>query len=341
MNSETKDYIRRLPKAELHVHLEGSVGVSSLASLAKKYKTEIAGISPEELRRRSFVYDDFQGFLNTYRLVCQHLREPEDYLVILDSLYGLLEDQNIFYAEVFFSPSIPWKLGRDGQEVLSALTERSTQYEAKEGVVVIRWVLDCVRQFDIEMAERTAELAAEFSQKGVIAVGVGGDENSRPLREFEEVFSWVRSHELFAHVHAGEIGEPEQVWEAVQLLGANRIGHGIQAARDSKLMEYLREHTIGLDICLTSNAKTRAWPFLGNHPLPLLMKRGVPVTLNTDDPGLFETTLNQEYEAALRLFELSEADLQRLSLQGIHSSFLSHEKKMQLMELFNGKIQEL
>jgi len=340
MNSKAKEYIHRLPKAELHVHLEGSVGVSSLARLAKKYATEIAGLSADELRKQSFVYDDFQAFLNTYRLVCEHLREPEDYLLILDSLYDGLIEQNTLYAEVFFSPSIIWKCGRDAREVLSALTERSSQYEAKEGVAV-RWVLDCVRQFDVEMAERTAELAAEFSRKGVVAVGVGGDENSRPLGEFEEVFSWVRAHELFVHVHAGEIGEPDQVWDAVQVLGADRIGHGIQAARDSKLMEYLREHTIGLDVCLTSNAKTKAWPFLGNHPLPLLMKRGVPVTLNTDDPGLFETTLNQEYQTAFDLFELSETDLQHLSLQGIHSSFLSHEKKMRLMEVFNGKIQEL
>ena len=340
MNEEAKEYIRRLPKAELHVHLEGSVGVSQLGSLAEKYATEVAGLSPEELRSRSFVYEGFQDFLDTYKQVCHHLREPEDYLALLDSLYGLFEDQNTLYAEVFFSPSIVWRLDRDANEILAALTERSAQYEAKEGVAV-RWVLDCVRQFDVELAERTAELAAEFSKRGVIAVGMGGDENSRSLLEFEEVFSWVRAHELFVHVHAGEIGEPDQVWDAVRVLGANRIGHGIQAARDSKLMLYLREHAIGLDICLTSNAKTKAWPFLANHPLPLLMKRGVPITLNTDDPGLFETTLNEEYETAVQLFQLSEADLQYLSLQGIHSSFLSHEKKMQLMELFNGKIQKL
>jgi adenosine deaminase len=340
MESETKEYIRKLPKAELHIHLEGSVGVSNLSQLAEKYATDIAGLSIEELRKQSFFYEDFPDFLGTFRQVCQHLREPEDYLAVLDTLSRVFSEQNIFYAEVFYSPSIPWKMGRDGREILSALTEHSARCEAEQGVA-IRWILDCVRQFDIAMAEKTAELAADFGDRGVIAVGIGGDEDSRPLQDFEEVFSWVRAHELFVHVHAGEIGEPEQIWDAVKILGADRIGHGIQAARDSKLMEYLREHTIGLDICLTSNAKTGAWPFLGNHPLPLLMKRGVPVTLNTDDPGLFETTLNQEFETAAHLFQLSESDLQYLSLQGIHSSFLPQEKKMQLMELFNGKIQKL
>ena len=316
------------------MHLEGSVTLSTLTRLTKKYGTESEGVIG------SFEYEDFQGFLDTFRLVCRHLRQPEDYLSVFDELCRVFAEQNILYAEVFYAPSIPWKWGRDGREILSALVERSAKFEKQSGIVV-RWVLDCVRQFDVEMAEKTAELAAEFHSMGVIAVGVGGDENSRPLRELEEVFSWVRAHELFIHVHAGEIGEPLQVWDALQLLGANRIGHGIQAARDSKLMEYLREHAIGLDICLTSNSRTGAWPFLADHPFQLLMKRGVPVTLNTDDPGLFETTLSQEYEKAVDLFQLSESDLQYLSLQGIRSSFLSHEKKMQLMELFNGKIQEL
>ncbi|MGW8179687.1 MAG: adenosine deaminase family protein, partial [bacterium] len=243
-------------------------------------------------------------------------------------------------AEVLFAPSIPWKLGRDGKEVLSALTEHALVCEARYGIV-IRWILDCVRQFDIALAERTAQLAVDFHQRGVIAVGVGGDENSRPLKDFEEVFSWARANELFLHVHAGEVGEPLQIWDALEILGANRIGHGIQAARDAKLMGYLREHAIGLDICLTSNAKTKAWPFMVDHPFGLLLKRGVPVTLNTDDPGFFETTLSQEYEKAVDLFQLSQGDLQYLSLQGVRSSFLSHDKKMQLMELFNGKIQGL
>lgn len=340
MINELRDYIRRLPKAELHVHLEGSVTLSSLANLAERHGTCLKSVPRGELRERSFSFEDFQGFLESYKLICQHLRDPEDYVGVFDELCNYFAEQNILYAEVFYTPSIPWHWDRDGREILAALTERSAQAEAKYGTIV-RWVLDCVRQFDIELAERTAELAAEFRSHGVVAVGMGGDESSRPLLDYEEVFSWARAHELFVHVHAGEIGEPIQVWEAVQVLGADRIGHGIQAARDAKLMGYLREHTVGLDICLTSNAMTKAWPVLANHPLALFMKRGVPVTLNTDDPGLFETTLNLEYEKAATLFQLTEADLHYLSLQGIHSSFLAHEHKMRIMQLFNSKIQEI
>jgi len=322
------------------VHLEGSATPHTLVLLAEKYKTEIKGLSPDELRAKSLHFEDFQGFLETYRLICRHLREPEDYLVIFEDLCRQFAEQNILYAEIFYSPSIPWKWGYDGKAILSALTERSVTFERQYGVSV-RWILDCVRQFGIESAEKTVELAVEFHPRGVIAIGVGGDEGVHSLRDFEEVFSWARAHELFVHVHAGEVGEPIQVWEAVEILGANRIGHGIQAARDSKLMGYLREHAIGLDICLTSNAKTRAWPVLADHPFKMFMKRGLPVTLNTDDPGLFETDLNHEFEKAVGLFQLTEADLQYLSLQGIRCSFLSHEKKMQFMQHFNAKIQEL
>ncbi len=339
-DSEAKDYILRLPKAELHVHLEGSVTPSFLSRQAAKYGTEIDGISPDVLRASNFEYRDFRSFLDTYRLVCEHLREARDYLSVFDELCSYFSQQGVLYAEVFYTPSIPWKWGRDGKEILSALTESSAGCEERYGVTV-GWILDCVRQFDVEMAEKTAELAAEFHSQGVIAVGVGGDENARSLRDFEEVFAWARAHELFVHVHAGEVGGPREVWDAVRVLGAGRIGHGIQAARDSKLMQYLREHAIGLDICLTSNAKTKAWPLLADHPFRLLMDRGVPVTLNTDDPGLFETTLSQEYEKAVSLFQLSQIDLQHLSLQGIRSSFLPHREKMLLMQLFNGKIQEL
>src|SRR5690606_1975050 len=179
-------------------------------------------------------------------------------------------------------PSIPWFFGRDGEEVLQVLVEASERL-SRTGQIQIRWILDCVRQFDLNLAERTAELAVQYRDRGVVGIGLGGDENSAPMHDFEKVFAWARANELFIHVHAGEVGGPEQVWDAVRILGANRIGHGIQAARDPELMGYLRDHLIGLDVCLTSNARTKAWPMLSDHPLPLLYRRGVPVTLNTDD----------------------------------------------------------
>lgn len=340
MDHRSKDYLKSLPKAELHLHLEGSISAELLSQLSRKYETEHRHDSPFELSQKLFSYPDFKGFLETYKTVCQHLREPDDYLLLADHLAAYLKEQNILYAEVIFSPAIPDHFERDGRAVLEALLEHGRQLESNEGLR-IRWILDCVRQFGPEAARRTAELAVEFREQGVVGLGLGGDELSLPMSDFEKVFSWAKANQLYIHVHAGETGGPEQVWDAVRVLGANRIGHGIQSARDARLMEYLREHAVGLDICLTSNLKTQAWSRISTNPFGLLFKRGVPVSINTDDPGLFETTLVEELSKAVSLFSLSQDDLHRLVLQGLRSAFLPNQERMALMRQFTNQIHQI
>jgi len=341
----TADYIRRLPKAELHLHLEGSATGQVLHTLARKYKTDYQELTPEQIAASMFRFDDFRGFLNCYRTICAHLREPEDYVLILDSLADYCRKENIRYAEVITSPAIPWSDGRDGEAIMVALLERSAEIEAErpatEGQLSIRWILDCVRQFGEESARRTAELAVEYRDRGIVGIGLGGDENSLGMKEYEKVFHWAKAHGLFIHAHAGEVGGPEQVWDAVTVLGANRIGHGIQAARDTRLMEYLRNHAVPLDICLTSNLKTRAWAPISSHPFGLLWKRGVPITLNTDDPGVFETTLTSEYLKAAKYFLLEREDLHRIALQGVQAAFLPASEKGRLMQVFQDEIHRM
>ncbi len=337
MNRVLDQLLIALPKAELHLHLEGSVSRDRMGGFAAKYAAALLDAGLANPAEAVYQFKDFPGFLAAYKTVCLHLRSLEDYLLLLKDLEAYFLAENIRYAEVLFTPSIPWKFGFDGREILSALVEESARFE-KESGCPIRWILDCVRQFGRESAERTAELASEFRERGVVAVGLGGDEISLPASEFEEVFAWSRAHQLYVHVHAGETGGPKEVWEALQVLGANRIGHGIQAARDPKLMEYLRLRAVGLDVCLTSNVRTRSWPLLGDHPLPLLMKRGVPISLNTDDPGLFETRLSLELRKAIQTFSLTADDLSRILIQGVRSSFLPHERKMALMQQFGDEI---
>lgn len=340
MSALTEEYVRRLPKAELHLHLEGSITPSLFLELSQKYQTEFQDLSAEQLLDRVFQYGSLADFLRAYKVVCEHLREPVDYLRILEALTEYFLSENIQYAEVIYAPSIPWRFGRSGENVLAALVERSEELYARHGIR-IGWILDCVRQWGRRPAQRTAELACEFQSRGVVAIGLGGDENSLPLEEYREVFSWAKAHQLYVHVHAGEVGEPEQVWGAVRVLGANRIGHGIHAARDAQLMEYLREHAIGLDVCLTSNLKTQAWTALSAHPFQLLYKRGVPVTLNTDDPGLFRTSLTLEYMKAHRFLGLGKDDVHHLILQSLRSSFLPYHGKMALMQRFQDAIHRL
>ncbi len=332
--------VRELPKVELHLHLEGSVRVERLMRLADRHRTELAGLDRQAVHEAVYAFGDFPSFLSSFRLVCLHLQGPADYLEVFRDLQEYLVAEKIRYAEVIYSPAIPWRWGRDGREILIALLAETQAFEERSGIRV-RWILDCVRQFGRAPAERTAELAAEFQPQGVVGLGLGGDELSVPAEEFREVFAWARAHQVHSHIHAGEVGDPISIWDALQVLGANRIGHGVQAARDGKLMEYLRERAVGLDVCLTSNARTRAWPMLADHPLGLLLRRGVPVSLNTDDPGLFETTLGDEFAKAIEFLGLGWEELVRVLLQGVRSSFLPHEDKMKLMQEISDAVQSI
>ncbi len=336
----TDRFIARLPKAELHLHLEGSVSPRRLSLLSRKYKTALAEKTGEEIAEQSFQYADFPAFLSFYKTVCEHLKGPSDYVEVFDDLVESLIRQNVLYAEIIYSPSIPWLFGSDAEAILETLLERSS--EVGRGTdLQVRWILDCVRQFGVEAASQTAELGLRHHDQGVVGLGLGGDEKSIPMAEFQEVFQRARANGLYAHVHAGEIGGPDQIWDALKVLGANRIGHGIQAARDPELMAYLKAHTIALDVCLTSNLMTGAWRPVSSNPFGLLHTRGVPLTLSTDDPGLFKTSLNREYGLAARHFGLSEADLSYISLQGIRSAFLPHSDKMSLMQRFQDEIHSL
>lgn len=334
------DFITQAPKAELHLHLEGSATGATLEKLAKKYGTQFKKLSAERIEEQLFQFEEFTGFLKVFAAICAHLREPRDYCLLLDDLADYCKGQGVRYAEVITSPAIPWKAGLNAEKILVALLDRSEKIRSKGGVE-IRWILDCVRQWGDESARKTAELGVKYRDSGVVALGLGGDENSLPLKEFEATFHWAKAHGLFIHVHAGEVGGADQVWDAVKLLGANRIGHGIQAARDPKLMEYLREHSITLDVCLTSNLKTRAWAPISSHPFLLLYKRGVPVTLNTDDPSVFRTTLTAEYEKAAKYFQFKRDDLAKLILQSVSSAFLPARKKHSLMQEFQNSIHQL
>ena len=331
------EYIRALPKAELHLHIEGCMTPHRLEELSRAYNSRYQALAAETLSQQGFQYDDFDDFLNTYKIACYHLQKPGDYVALLEDAAESFRLHNVRYAEIIYAPSIPWKWKRSGEEVLEALVHTSDGIEKEQGTK-IRWILDCVRQWGQEAAWKTARLAQKFQSRGVVGIGLGGDEYSLPMDDYREVFLWAQANQLFVHVHAGEVGDPDQVWNALKILGANRIGHGIQSARDPRLMGYLREHAIGLDVCLTSNVKTRAWAPLSEHPFQLLYRRGVPTTLNTDDPGLFQTDLTEELVKAAEQFNLSAEDVHRIILQGIRSSFLPYDEKMSLMHEFQAEI---
>jgi adenosine deaminase/aminodeoxyfutalosine deaminase len=301
------DFARLLPKAELHLHLEGSVEPETLH--------ELDSDTPLEECRAIYSYPDFDAFLKAFGAVGKRLRTPDDYALITRRLLDSLASQNVHYAEITLAAGVVlWKGGEFGP-IFDAVTSAAAGSSVK-----VRWILDAVRQFGTEPAMRVAELAAERVDRGVVAYGIGGSEERGPAAWFKEVFAFARNAGLRLTAHAGESMGPESVWAALEL-GAERIGHGIAAARDPELVRHLREHDIPLEICITSNLVTGVVRAVEEHPLRHLFDAGVPIILNSDDPAMFRCTLTGEYRLAARCFGFSEAELSAIAANGFRYAF--------------------
>jgi aminodeoxyfutalosine deaminase len=299
--------VHDLEKAELHLHLEGSVEPETLLELDPK-------LTLEEVRER-YRYEDFAGFIESFKWVIQHLRGPRDYALVARRLLERLAAQNVRYAEITISAGVILSRGQQFGPVYEMLLE-----EAARSPVEVRWVLDAVRQLGAEHAMQVARLAANRVKRGVVAFGIGGDERQGPVEWFDKVFEFARRSGLHLTVHAGETVGPESVWEALRL-GAERIGHGIRAAEDPMLLDWLRERDIPLEICITSNIATGAVAALNQHPVRRIYEAGVPIVLGSDDPAMFQTTLEREYELAAREFGFTEKELRGIAENGFRYAF--------------------
>jgi adenosine deaminase/aminodeoxyfutalosine deaminase len=306
--AEVGDFYQALPKAELHLHLEGSLTPATLRELEPS-------LSAEEIESNYRTSGDFSSFLRAYVWALGFLRTPDDYALVLRRLLERLEAENVQYAEITISAGVILRRGQDFEAIFSALCKECTS-----SPVQVRWILDAVRQFGAAEAMAVAELAAAYRDRGVVAFGIGGDELAGPVEWFAEVFRYARREGLHLTIHAGETAGPRSIWGALEL-GAERIGHGVTAAEDPELLTALRERNVPLEVCLTSNVATGAVRDLSSHPLPRFLEAGVPVVLNTDDPGLFGVTLTHEYELAASRFGLRESDLQRLAENGFRYAF--------------------
>ena len=326
-------WIAALPKAELHLHLEGSIEPATAVELAAQHGVRL---TREEVAAR-YAYPDFAGFLEAFKWVTSFLRAPADYALIAERLGEQLLRQNVVYAEVTLSVGVMLRRGQDVEANFAALREAGERVRAKG--LRIQWIFDAVRQFGPDAAMEVARLAAEMKSAGVVAFGMGGDELALPAIDFRGVYDHAAGEGLHRLVHAGEVGGPEAVREAVELLGAERIGHGIAAMRHERTMDFLAARQIPLEICPTSNLRTGALARqlgkndagIEDHPLHQLLARGVPVTLATDDPAMFHTDLVREYSLGLQL-GLSPAELADIAKMGFEFAFLSADERRGLLD---------
>ena len=301
------DFIDALPKAELHLHLEGSIEPETLHEL-----------DPSRSYEGLYQYTDFDAFLKTFGVVGKLLRGPEDYARITRRLLERLEAQNVRYAEIIVAAGVVlWKQQEFGP-IFDAI-----RAAAAECPVQVRWILDAVRQFGTEHVMQVAKLAVERRDQDVVAFGIGGSEERGPAELFTDAFAYARGEGLHVVAHAGESVGPESIWAALAL-GAERIGHGIAAIRDEKLMAHLREQDIPLEICISSNIVTGVVKSLDEHPVRRLYGAGVPITLNTDDPAMFRCTLNGEYRLAMERFGFTEEELRGIAENAFRYGFISN-----------------
>jgi aminodeoxyfutalosine deaminase len=301
------DIMRTLPKAELHLHLEGSIEPETLH--------ELDPATPVEEFRALYRYADFDAFLKAFGAIGKRLRTPKDYALITRRLLERLECQNVRYAEIIVAAGVVLWKGQEFAPIYDAISDA-----ARGSSVEVHWILDAVRQFGLEHVQKVAELAAERVNEGVIAFGIGGSEERGPAAWFREPFAFAKSAGLHLTAHAGESMGAESIWAALDL-GAERIGHGIAAAQDPDLMRDLRERDIPLEVCITSNLVTGVVKSIEDHPVRRLFDAGVPITLNTDDPAMFGCTLAGEYALAARAFGFSEAELRGIADNGFRYAF--------------------
>lgn len=313
------------------MHLEGSIRPAVAVQLAKRHGVEL---TEDEVRRR-YDYRNFAEFLDAFKWVTSFLVDPQDFALLATDLAGQLREQNVRYAEVTLSVGVMLLRKQNPQANFEALMEASESFE-KNGLR-LNWIFDAVRQFGADMAGEVVQWAKTCRSPRIVAFGIGGDELSIPTREFRRVYRMASECGLRRLIHAGEIGGPEKMREAIELLEVDRIGHGIAAIHDRKLMDVLAKREIALEICPTSNLCTGALsrqmklpaPQLRDLPLPKLLRHGIPVVLSTDDPPMFHVTLGEEYQKA-HAMGLTERELKRLVENSFKYSFLPAKERKRL-----------
>lgn len=322
-----KDKLQQLPKVELHFHLEGAIPLPALWRLIEKYDAVVEAGSLTQLEQQ-FQYQDFPHFIETWLWKNTFLREYEDFTFIASQVAKDLVAQNIVYVEAFYSPGDFVRQGLQPQPLTAAIRKGLDVYADK---VTVNLVADLIRDFGPEQGMDWLNQIDEVKDLGVVGIGIGGSEHQFPPEPYEAVFQQARELGFRTSAHAGEAAGAESIWGAIRSLRVDRIGHGTRAIDDPSLLNYLKEKQIPIEACPISNMRTGVVGDIAQHPIRQFYDQGLLVSVNTDDPKMFNTSLVEEYSLLMEKLGFSLADIVRLIENGIQSAWCEEQRKLELI----------
>jgi aminodeoxyfutalosine deaminase len=323
-------WLRGLPKAELHLHLEGTIKPETLLELSRRHDNEPLTI---EGARALYQYENFLGFLMSFKAVTERLKGPQDYELITYNMIRELAAQGVVHSEVYVSFGIIYYWKKAEVEPYVEAIERGRLRGEKDFGTTVLWIVDAVRHFGVEEGARVFRKAAELKEKypSIVGIGIGGDEARGPADQFRDLYKEAKDAGLRLTAHAGESVGPESIWSAINI-GAERIGHALAAQHDSELLEVLARKQIPLEINVTSNIKTGCCKHFDEHPVKEYFDSGLMVTLNSDDPPMFGSDLLGEYVLAQERYGFTLEQMRELAANAVEASFLDPTRKLALLQ---------
>ena len=335
-----QEFIKSMPKIELHVHLEGTIQPFTLLQLSQKNHVQLPFNDLDGITKW-LQFSGLEHFFEVYPQVCECVQTTEDIKFITREFLKSQHQQNILYSEVTYTASNQWyDNGISFEDQINAINQARSWAEKKLGISM-GLIIDIPRQLSPQQGVEIAHEVIKYQYLGVIGLGLGGNERDYPPEIFQQAFDLIKGTKIHSVPHAGEMAGPKSIWGALNDLGANRIGHGVRCIEDSVLMDYLRKHQIPLEICPTSNICLGIYDQIQNHPIDKLIKTGLNVSINSDDPVLFNTSLTNEFQQLVKIFGYTHQILEQLTLNSVHGSFLETEQKKQLIRRMRKEFAQL
>ena len=334
-----EQFVTEIPKVELHLHLEGAIPVETLFSLIQRQEREPSIQTLDDLRKK-LTYTDFAHFIEVWTWKNTFIKEEKDFEEIAYQVLGDLSQQNVKYVEAFYSPGDYWRQGLSVPGITECLIKGKERAYRDFGIQS-ELIIDLIRDHGPERSMQYLEEVTDYLGQGVIGIGLGGSEKSFPADSYASVYQEARKRGFRLTAHAGEVAGANSIWAVVEKLGVERIGHGVRAYEDPELVSLLKKRQIPLEICVISNVKTGVCKSVEAHPIKQYFQKGLMVTVNSDDPTMFNASISQEYLALVQKLGFTVNDLKRLSMNGIDASFMSVADKKSMKSQFEKEWEHL